>query len=137
MHEVVGYRSVQDGRGIKFLPGNRRPHHGEDAGADHGANAGPDQRPRAQCLLKPMFRLLRIGDEFVDGLAREDLVRQVTLPGVLELMPSNSNRKNRVRASQRRSPRGHRDFLIQPSTFREHDLVLDCGTENSKRPPLS
>ena len=102
MHEVVGYRGVQDGRGVEFLPGNRRPHHGEDAGADHGADAKPDQRPRAQRLLKPMFRLLRIGDQLVDGLAREDLVRQVTLPGVLELVPSNSNRKCRVRASQRR-----------------------------------
>jgi hypothetical protein len=61
-----------------------------------------------------MFRLLRIGDEFVDGLAREDLVRQVTLPGLLELMPSNSNRKSRVRASQRKLHPGDTE---KPSEF--------------------
>jgi hypothetical protein len=49
-----------------------------------------------------MFRLLRFGDQLVNGLAREELVRQgVTLPGMLESVPSNSNRKHGARASQR------------------------------------
>ena len=51
------------------------------------------QRPRTKGLLQPMFRLLRLGDQLVNGLAREELVRQVMLPGVLESVPQNSNRK--------------------------------------------
>ena len=58
MHDVVGKRGVQDGRGIELLPGDRSADDGKDAGADHGADAQCGQRPRAERLLQPMFRLL-------------------------------------------------------------------------------
>jgi hypothetical protein len=39
-----------------------------------------------------MFRLFRLGDQLVNGLAREELVRQVDAPGSGEIGSLNSNR---------------------------------------------
>ena len=81
MHDVVGQRRVEDGRGVELLPGNGGTDHGKDAGADDRADAQGGQRPRPERLLQPMFRLLRFGDQLVNGLAREELARQGAAPG--------------------------------------------------------
>jgi hypothetical protein len=52
-----------------------------------------------------VFWLLRFGDQLVNGLAREELVRQGNAPGVLESVPPNSNRKQGERASRDPSQR--------------------------------
>ena len=85
MHDVVGERRVQNRRGVEFLSGDCGADNGEDAGADDGADAQRGQRPGAERLLQPMFRLLRLGDQLVNGLAREELVRQVNAPGSGEI----------------------------------------------------
>ena len=92
MHDVVGQRGVQDRRGIELLSGDRGADDGEDAGANHRADTQRGERPRAERLLQPMFRLLRLGDQLVNGLAREELVRQVNAPGSGEIGWLNSNR---------------------------------------------
>ena len=105
MHDVVGERRVEDGRGVELLPGDGGADDGEDAGADDRADAQRGQRPRTERLLQPMFRLLRFGDQLVDGLAREELVRQVNAPGSVESMPQNSNRKQARQWASQRSTR--------------------------------
>jgi hypothetical protein len=89
MHNVVGQRRVKDRGGVELLPGDRGADYGENAGADDRANAQGGQRPRSQRLFQPMLRLLRIGDQLVNGLAREELVRQVDAPWALEWMPQD------------------------------------------------
>ena len=76
MHDVVGQRRVQDGRGIEFLPGNGGADDGENAGANDRADAQCRQRPGSEGLFQTMFRFLRVGDQLVNGLACEELVRQ-------------------------------------------------------------
>ena len=63
-----------------FCPAMAVPMHREDAGADDRADAQRGQRPRAQRLFQPMLGLLRVGDQLVDGLAAEQLVRQISAP---------------------------------------------------------
>ncbi len=98
MHDVVRKRAVQNGCGIEFLTGDGRPYDGEDAGANDRADAEPGERPRPQRLLQPVFRLLRLGDQLVNGLACEELVRQGNAPGGMS--PLDSNRNSGARASQ-------------------------------------
>ena len=100
MHDVVRQWAVEDGSGVEFLAGDGRPHDREDARTDDRADTESGERPRAKRLLQPMFRLLRFGDQLVNGLAREELVRQVDAPGGIGFM--DSNRNGGARASQRR-----------------------------------
>ena len=93
MHDEVGQRRVEDGRGIELLSGDGGADHGEDAGADDRADAQRRQRPRAERLLQPMLRLLRLGDQLVDGLAREELVRQDDAPRNAEIDASGLKQK--------------------------------------------
>jgi hypothetical protein len=81
MNDVVGERAVQDGWCIELLARDRGADDSEDAGADDGADAESGERPRPERLLEPMFRLLGVGDQLVNGLACEELVRQVDAPG--------------------------------------------------------
>jgi hypothetical protein len=81
MHDVVGQRRVEDGRGIELLPGDGRADDGENAGANDRSDAQRGQRPWPEGLFQPMFRLLRIGNQLVNGLACEELVRQLRAPG--------------------------------------------------------
>jgi hypothetical protein len=81
MHDVIRQRAVEDGCGVELLTGNGGTNDGEDAGADDRADAKPGERPGAEGFLQPMFRLLRLGDQLVNGLAREELVRQGNAPG--------------------------------------------------------
>jgi hypothetical protein len=80
MHDVVGQRGVEDGGGIELLSGNGGADDGKDAGADDGADAQRGERPGAERFLETMLGLLRFGDQLVDGLAREELVRQISAP---------------------------------------------------------
>jgi hypothetical protein len=105
MHDVIRQRAVQDGGGVELLTGDGRPHDGEDARADDRADAEAGERPWAKSLLQPMFGLFRFGDQLVNGLAREELVRQGNAPGGMS--PLDSNRNSGARASQRRFH--HRD----------------------------
>jgi len=84
MHDVVGQRRVQDGRSVKLLAGDGGTNNGEDAGADDCADAQRGQRPWTEGLSQPMFGLLRVGDQLVNGLAREELVRQRCAPEMQE-----------------------------------------------------
>ena len=100
MDDVVGERRIQDGWGLEFLSGNGGSDNGEDSGADDRADAQRRQRPGPERLFQPMFRLLRLGDQLVNGLTREELVRQVNAPGSGGISSVNSNRKRRARASR-------------------------------------
>src|SRR5208283_180980 len=84
VHDVVSQWRVEDGRGVELLPGDGRSDDRENTGANDCADAEGGQRPRAERLLETMFRLFRLGDQLVNGLAREELMRQVEAPGVLE-----------------------------------------------------
>jgi hypothetical protein len=98
VHDVIGHRRIEDGRGVELLPGDGSANDSEDAGADDRADAQAGQRPRAERLFEPMLGLLRFGDQLVNGLTREKLIGQVNAPGALESL-LNSNRKQRMRAS--------------------------------------
>ena len=90
MDDVVGERAVQDGRRVEFLACDRGADDGEDSRADDCADTEPGERPRSERFLEPMFRLLRVGDQLVNGLACEDLFRQGIAPG--SGISLNSNR---------------------------------------------
>ena len=92
-HDKVGQRSVQDGRRVELLAGDGRANYGENAGSDHCPDAQRGQRPWTQRLFQPVFRLLRVGDQLVDGLTREDLCRQSNAPGSAEVAASGLNQK--------------------------------------------
>ena len=94
MDDVIRERAVQDGGCVEFLPGDRGADNGEDAGADDCADAESGERPRPERLLEPMFRLLRVGDQLVNGLARENLFRQGIAPGSGGIGCLNSNRNS-------------------------------------------
>jgi hypothetical protein len=80
MHDVIGQRRVQDGRGVELLAGDGGADNGENAGADDRSDTQRGERPRAERLLEPMLGLLRFGDQLVDGLTGEQLVRQISAP---------------------------------------------------------
>ena len=98
MNDVVRQRAVQDGGGVEFLACDGRPDDGEDARANNRADTEAGERPRAQRLFQPVFGLLRFGDQLVNGLAREELVRQGNAPGGMS--PLDSNRNSGATASQ-------------------------------------
>jgi hypothetical protein len=97
VRDVVSQWRVEDRRRVELLAGDRRADDGEDARSDDSADAQRGQRPRAKRLLEPMFRVLRFGDQLVDRLAREELVRQNSAPGEAgNRMPQDSNRRRRT-----------------------------------------
>jgi hypothetical protein len=69
--EDVGDLGMPDRGQLKVLARRRRAGQDKDAGADDGANAQRRQAPRAERLLEPVFRLLGIRDQLVDGLGGE------------------------------------------------------------------
>jgi hypothetical protein len=80
MHDVVSERAVEDGSGIELLPSDGGADDGKDSRANDGANPKPGERPGTEALLEPMFCLLGVGDQLVDGLAGKDLTRQMDAP---------------------------------------------------------
>src|SRR3954471_9344947 len=79
MDEVLQHRGLPNRFCGKELPFDRCPDHREDARADHRADAERSQRDRAERLFQARLRILRIRDQLVYGLLREQLVRQVGL----------------------------------------------------------
>ena len=57
VNDEVGQRSVEDGRGVELLPGDSSADDREDSRTDDGTDAQRRQRPRAECLFQPVFRL--------------------------------------------------------------------------------
>ena len=115
MHDEIGQRRVQDRRGIELLAGNGGPDHGEDAGTDDRTDSQGGQRPRAKGFLQPVFRLLRLGDQLVDRLTREELVRQKSAPGDEGIDASGFKQKKRHWASLSNQPAAER--LGLPPSF--------------------
>ena len=73
IHDQVERLRMQDGRRLEIFSGCRRSREHEDSRADDRADAERRQRPRAQRLTEPVRRVLRLRDQFVDGLATEGL----------------------------------------------------------------
>ena len=65
---------------FELLAGDGRADDGEDARADHRANAQRGQRPRAERLFERVLRLLRVADQLVDRLAGKQLAGQGSSP---------------------------------------------------------
>jgi hypothetical protein len=57
MHNEVGKRRVEDGRGVELLARDGGPDDGEDAGTNDRTNSQGGQRPGSEGLLQPMFWL--------------------------------------------------------------------------------
>src|ERR1035437_7613597 len=132
MHQVIGQRCVQDRRGVELLSGNRRANNGEDAGTNDCADAEAGQRPRPQRLLKPMFRLLRIGDQLVDGLAREELVRQGNAPGSAGISASELKQKQPGESKRKAIQHGETETSLTTEAQRHREK-----TEKRELPLLS
>lgn len=71
---------VNDVRSFEVFARRRRTRQNEDAGTDDRADAQRRQRPRSKSLLQAMFRVLRFGDQLVDGLAGKQLTGQRSAP---------------------------------------------------------
>jgi hypothetical protein len=78
-HQVENLR-VHDVFGLEELSGGGCAGQNENTGADDGADTERGERPRAERLSQAMLGVLRVGDKFVDGLAREKLTGQLDAP---------------------------------------------------------
>jgi len=73
IHDQVQRLCVQDGRRLEIFSGRGRTRKYKNSRTDDGADTERRQRPRPQRLTKPVCGILRIRDQFVDGLATEGL----------------------------------------------------------------
>src|SRR6185437_1798624 len=73
MDQELQQRRVQDGGGVELLARNRGADDGEDARADHRANAERGEAPGSERLLQPVLRLLGIGNQLVNGFGAPKL----------------------------------------------------------------
>ena len=73
MDEQVHDLRFVNGRGGGEFARRRRPRQDEDSRADDGADAERGERDGAERLFQARLRVLRIGDEFVDGFLSEEL----------------------------------------------------------------
>ena len=71
MDEVLEQRSVEDGRGFKFLSGDGGADDGEDAGADDGADAERGEAQPAEGFFEAKLGAFTIGNEFVYAFTTE------------------------------------------------------------------
>ena len=78
--DVVGQRRVDDAGGVELLAGDGRADDGEDARADHRADAQRGQRPRTESLLERVLGFFRVPDQLVDRLAGAKLPEQGSSP---------------------------------------------------------
>ena len=74
VNQKIEHLSVQDRGSLEVLASGRGPGKDKNSGADDRADAECGQRPRAQRLAQSMFRLVGLSDQFVDGLAAQELV---------------------------------------------------------------
>ncbi len=75
-----------------------------------------------------MLRILRFGDQLVDGLAREELVRQVNAPGSRGMSASESKQMEAARASQSITKAGV-GFFTTEDTERTENFFYHRDTE--------
>ena len=73
-------RRVFDGGVGKGLTGDGGADDGEDARADHGADAKRGKRPRSQRLFQRVLRFAGVADQLIDGLAGKQLAGQGSSP---------------------------------------------------------
>ena len=73
IHDQVERLRMQDGRRLEIFSGRRRACKNEDSRTDDGTDAERRQRPRPERLTEPGFGVLRVRDQFVDGLAAQRL----------------------------------------------------------------
>jgi hypothetical protein len=78
--DVVQQGCVKDGSGVELLPRNCGSHHCEDSRTDHRADAKGGQRNGAQGFFQSTLGVFRVRDQFVDGLAAEELIIQRNAP---------------------------------------------------------
>ena len=83
IHDQVERLRVQDGRRLKIFSRGGGSGQNENARADDGADAERRQRPRAQGLTEPVFRVFRVRDQLVDGLATEGWLPEVRVAAAL------------------------------------------------------
>src|SRR5579863_8207803 len=72
--QKVEQGSIENGRSVELLPSNGGADDGENTRADNRANSKSGERDRPQRFLQFSVRLLRVGDQLVDGLATEKLI---------------------------------------------------------------
>ena len=73
INNQIQYLRVQDRGGLEMLARRRRPGENENSRADDCPDPQRGQRPRPKGLLQPMPRLIRFGNQLVDGLAAKEL----------------------------------------------------------------
>ena len=73
----VKHLGVQDGGRFEVLARRRGAGEHEDSGPNDGADAESGQRPGTEGLLEPVLGLVGLSDQFVDGLAAQQLVARV------------------------------------------------------------
>ena len=73
IHNQVERLRMQDGGSLKIFSRGCRAGEYKNARPDDRSDAQRRQRPRAQRLTKPVLRVFRLRDQFVDGLAAEEL----------------------------------------------------------------
>ena len=78
IHDHVERLRMQEGRRLEIFSRRRRSRKNENSRTDDGADAERRQRPRPQRLTEPVLRVLRLRDQFVDGLATEKLAVRST-----------------------------------------------------------
>jgi hypothetical protein len=129
MHDVVGQRRVENRGGVELLAGDGGPDDRKNAGADDRANAESGERPRPQRLLQPMLRILRFRDQLVDGLAREELVRQVKAPGSRGMSASESKQMEAAKGKSGQFQRVDAECLTTEHTERAEKVSYHRDTE--------
>ena len=73
IHNEIERLCVQNGRRLKIFSGGGRSRKHEDSRTNNRADAERCQRPRAECFTEPVFRILGLRNQFVDGLTTKGL----------------------------------------------------------------
>src|SRR6266702_3456307 len=63
VNQILQQRRVEDGRGLKFLSGDRGANDSENSGADHRADAKRGEAEPAQGFFQPEFGAFTMGNE--------------------------------------------------------------------------
>jgi len=73
VHNQVERLRMQNRRRLEIFSSSGRSRENENSRANNRADAERRQRPWAQRLAEPVLRVLRLRDQFVDGLTAESL----------------------------------------------------------------
>ena len=76
VHQDVEQRRLEDGMELERLARRRRAGEDENPRADNRPNAERRERPRAETLPEAVLGLVRLGDQLVNALGREQLAGQ-------------------------------------------------------------